>query len=213
MGQRRPRSPDRLTLTDLRWARETFERAEPRNLFYRLATMVMDLGEVPGAAFSRAEGLAVLLQTWNEGYYRRLRHQFDAAHFAAIERLLSEFEPELAVCRGRSIETLEAANETTSRQLFHTFEGVLGQTGAAKALHLLAPRFFPLWDAAIAVQAYGLYRRDDIDYWQLMRSTHRQVVGFGGEAALGRNALKAIDEYNYCRYTLGRVPPGPSTVG
>ena len=157
MGQRRPRSPDRLTLTDLSWARETFERAEPRDLFYRLATMVMELGEVPGATFSRAEGLAVLLQTWNEGYYRRLRHPFDAAHFDAVERLLHEYEPQLAVCRGRSIDTLEAADEASSRQLFRAFENVLGKTGATKALHLLAPRFFPLWDAAIAALAYGLY--------------------------------------------------------
>ena len=111
--------------------------------------------------------------------------------------------------RASSIETLEAADEATARQLVRAFESVLGQTGATKALHLLAPRFLLLWDVAIAAQAYGLYRRDDIDYWQLTRSTSQQAVGFGGGAALGRNALKAIDEYNCCR-TLGKVPPGVS---
>ena len=78
-------------------------------------------------------------------------------------------------------------------------------TGASKALHLLALRFFPLWDGAIAEIAYGLYARDDRDYWRLLCATAEQVLAVGGEAGLGRNPLKAIDEYNYCRYTLKRI--------
>ena len=31
------------------------------------------------------------------------------------------------------------------------------------------------------------------------------TTAVGGAAVLGRNPVKAIDEYNYCRYTLKRL--------
>lgn len=98
------------------------------------------------------------------------------------------------------------SDEPRIRGLYSGFATVLGKTGASKTLHMLAPRFFPLWDGFIAAQAYGLYARDDRDYWRLLCATAEQVKGVGGEAALGRNPIKAIDEYNYCRYTLGKSP-------
>lgn len=182
-----------------------FEDVEPRNLFYRLSLYLMEQAEGSSSQFSRAEALAVLLQTWNRSYYQRLRIPFDAAHFAAIEHLLVEHEQSVAAFARRSIDSLTLADETTIRAVYDAFEAVLGQTGASKALHLLAPRFFPLWDGAIAATAYGLYARDARDYWQLLCATARQVEAVGGEGALGRNPIKAIDEYNYCRYTLKRI--------
>ncbi len=76
--------------------------------------------------------------------------------------------------------------------------------GAAKALHLLAPRFFPLWDRAIA-KAYGLplgeRGKNAARYHRFMAIAKRQCEDLGGERAVGQNLLKALDEYNYCRYT------------
>jgi hypothetical protein len=182
-----------------------FEAVEPRDLFYRLSLYLMKQTEGSSGSFSRVEALAVLLQTWNHSYYQRLRIPFDAAHFAAIESLLSEHERTLAAFARRSIDSLVPADEAPVRALYREFAAVLGQTGASKALHVLAPRFFPLWDGPIAGAAYGLYARDDRDYWRLLCATAEQVEAVGGEAALGRNPLKAIDEYNYCRYTLKRT--------
>ena len=193
------------TVEDLAAAREIFEAAEPRDLFYKLSLYLMEQAEARCGPFSRAEALAVLLQTWNRSYYQRQRHPFDAVHFAAIERLLSEHEQLLAEFSTRAIAPVRLADEDPVRALYGAFEAVLGQTGASKALHLLAPRFFPLWDVAIAEVAYGLYTRDDRDYWRLLCATAEQVEAVGGESALGRNPLKAIDEYNYCRYTLKRI--------
>jgi hypothetical protein len=68
---------------------------------------------------------------------------------------------------------------------------------------MLAPRFFPLWDSGIAQRAYHLYRRDANDYWRLVQYTREQVKAAGAELAIATNPVKAIDEYNYCRYTLG----------
>lgn len=194
----------RPTLVDLRNAREVFEAVEPRDLFYQLSLYLIDEAEAGRGPFSRAEALAVLLQTWNHSYYQRLRIPFDAAHFVAIESLLADHEQLLAGFAKRSIASLTPVDEDTIRALYREFEAVLGQTGASKALHILAPRFFPLWDGPIAAVAYGLYARDDRDYWRLVCATNDQVEAMGGETALGRNPVKAIDEYNYCRYTLKR---------
>jgi hypothetical protein len=196
------------TVADLEAAREVFEAVEPRDLFYRLSLHLMKEAEGPYSPFSRAEALSVLLQTWNHSYYQRLRIPFDAAHFAAIEGLLADHSRVSGEFAERSIESVTPADETPVRALYSAFEAVLGKTGASKALHLLALlalRFFPLWDGAIAEIAYGLYARDDRDYWRLLCTTAEQVLAVGGEAALGRNPLKAIDEYNYCRYTLKRI--------
>jgi len=203
--QMRRNSVAKPNLADLEAAREMFEAVEPRDLFYQLSLYLMQHAEAHRGPFSRAEALAVLLQTWNRSYYQRLGIPFDRAHFAAIEGLLVDHERLLAGFAKRSITTLKPVDEDSIRALYRAFRAVLGQTGASKALHLLAPRFFPLWDVAIAEVAYGLYARDDRDYWRLVCATAEQVAAVGGEAALGRNPIKAIDEYNYCRYTLKRL--------
>jgi hypothetical protein len=53
------------------------------------------------------------------------------------------------------------------------FKKVLGKTGAAKSLHLLAPRFFPLWDTKIA-KTYGVKNGMEADrYLHLADDTKR----------------------------------------
>jgi hypothetical protein len=111
--------------------------------------------------------------------------------------------------RDRSIESFGPADEQTVREVFDDFRAVLGPVGAVKSLHLLAPRYFPLWDNAIAV-AYGVgggSRGTPADrYLRMFRIAQAQVANLGdGELALSRNPLKAIDEYNYCRFTKGWI--------
>jgi hypothetical protein len=81
-----------------------------------------------------------------------------------------------------------------------------GQVGAAKALHLLAPGFLPLWDRAIAV-AYGLQLgytgTNGKRYVRMANIAKSQSARVGGADAIGADILKALDEYNYCRFTKG----------
>lgn len=83
-------------------------------------------------------------------------------------------------------------------------ERVLGPGGAAKCLHLLAPRFFPLWDRAIA-EAYGCAlkaRGQNLNnYRRFLETTRDQVLQLRQESGQNGNILKLLDEYNYCRYT------------
>ncbi len=88
--------------------------------------------------------------------------------------------------------------------LFAGFIEILGPVGAAKCLHILAPRFFPPWDTKIAA-AYGLpigeSRKHVWRYWRFMGCIQRQYQNIGGDQAIGRNLIKALDEYNFCKHT------------
>jgi hypothetical protein len=87
--------------------------------------------------------------------------------------------------------------------MFADFERLLGPVGAGKALHLLAPRFFPLWDRGIAAKKKGCrLQRAGTNaprYWRFMTITRDEVVALGSEAKRGEGLLKRLDEYNYCR--------------
>jgi hypothetical protein len=195
-----------LTIPEIEAARQAFEAHEPRDLFYRAATELVALALDGRTSLSVAEALAVLLQTWNKMFYRYRR--FDSQHFADIERLIRDHRSMLITFRQRSIQSINQEDESEVVRVFKAFEEVLGPVGAAKCLHLLAPRFFPLWDRAIA-KAYGLplkqNGRNAERYWRFMGIVKKQVQSLGGEQAIGRNPLKAIDEYNYCKHTKGWI--------
>jgi hypothetical protein len=53
------------------------------------------------------------------------------------------------------IASLTDTDEQPLLAVFPGFEAALGPVGAAKALHLLAPRFMPLWDRSIANESTG----------------------------------------------------------
>jgi hypothetical protein len=181
-----------------------FEANEPRDLFYRAATELVDLSIRGATSLSVAEALAVLLQTWNAAFYRFGRRKFNTQHFSDIEGLLKSHGHRLSLARQRSIETFDDELVPEVKRVFEDFESILGPVGAAKCLHLLAPRFFPLWDRAIA-QAYSLGLRERGRngelYCRFMAVVKGECATLGGERALGRNPLKALDEYNYCKHT------------
>lgn len=187
---------------ELENARAAYQADERRELFYRTAIELVDLAIRKQLSLSLPEVLTVLLQRWNQPYNRRSR--FDAAHCADIERLLTEHDAALKILRERTIESLSDADQAMVERIFCDFELVLGPVGAARCLHLLAPRFFPLWDRDIAsaylvslLEPGGNGER----YYRFMRIVKEQCGDLGGEQRIGRNPLQALDEYNYCHHT------------
>lgn len=193
------------TLQQLQQAHSKFLDDEARDIFYRAATELIGHAWRGESSLSVAEAVAVLLQTWNQSYYR-FHQEFDARHFAAIENLnlIHAHIGQLNVYRARSVESF--AGEDDIESLIEAFETVRGPVGAAKALHLLAPRFFPLWDRDIAA-GYRIHLRPKGEYGgryvTFMLYAQTQSALLEGEYAIGRNPLKAIDEYNYSKITQG----------
>jgi len=194
------------SVDDLATAHRVFEEKESRDLFYRVATELVDLAIKRKTSISLAEALAVLLKTWNANFYRFHRVAFDEAHFADIERLLVTHHDDIVRLRTRSIQDVSQGDEGSLLAIFSDFETVLGPVGAAKALHLLAPNFFPLWDRKIA-EGYRLPLRNTGTnagrYWQFVKITQRQSLNLAGAQVGALILLKALDEYNYCRITKG----------
>jgi len=190
------------TRKELDSARRTFRKYESRDVFYRAATDLVSLALKGETSINVAEALAVLLQTWNRSYYRF--HPATAQHFEALEAVLTKDAVWLADVRDRSIDSFGSEDEAALIATFDDFESVLGPVGAAKALHLLAPNFLPLWDREIA-RIYGLQlARTGLNgprYVRMIRTVQGQVERLGGVDAVEGNPLKRIDEYNYCHYT------------
>jgi len=93
--------------------------------------------------------------------------------------------------------------------LVRDFSVVLGPVGMAKALHALAPDFFPPWDHRIA-DAYGINlmwvgTETKGFYWKrfatFMAIRRKQVESLSSRVA---SPLKALDEWDYMRITRGR---------
>ncbi len=77
--------------------------------------------------------------------------------------------------------------------------------GVAKALHLLAPGFFPIWDRAIANAYHCGYGENPADAYICFCGKIREVAeGLADVASVPEKSMvKRIDEYNYARFSKG----------
>ena len=144
----------------------------------------------------------------NASFYRY--RSFDDQHFRDIEERVDAHMEGLCAFRDRDISTFHNRDEDAVSRVFADFETVLGPVGTAKCLHLLAPKFFPLWDRAIAYEygiSLGSMGSNGPNYVRFMAMAQEQCAAVTVAGYTGPNALKSIDEYNYCRFTKGWILP------
>ncbi|MHA1381330.1 MAG: hypothetical protein ACTSRG_23425 [Candidatus Helarchaeota archaeon] len=85
-------------------------------------------------------------------------------------------------------------------------KGRKSAVAVAKALHLLAPNFFPLWDREIS-NTYECNYSDQpaekyIQFMKLMKKFAEKVKNLVNLSYYQKKTLlKLIDEYNYSKYT------------
>ena len=107
-----------------------------------------------------AIGVGALLLTWNRAFYR-----FGSFDFDKLENCIATNFEKLNSFRNRYITSLSKSDDKDISYLFKEFlealqidsgkySGRKSPVGVSKALHLLAPNFFPIWDNRIA-RAYG----------------------------------------------------------
>ena len=90
----------------------------------------------------------ILLQTWNMAWYRSLKPRKKQRLTKEILYLLRKHYKNINV--RRSISSLNQRDKKKISLLFNEFRKKLGPVGTSKALHLLNPKFFPIWDNSIA---------------------------------------------------------------
>ena len=186
---------------------EAFRSHEKRGAMYKVATFLLKY--YWGRPADMADGLGVLLLTWNQALYR-----YGGFDFAALENILREKLSQIEEYRGREITSFTASDEPTIAELFTRLldalkiadgksKGKKDPVAVAKAMHLLAPRFFPLWDDKIA-KAYNCRYLAKLAkaYIALMRITRDIVAPLPAILMNGEcSVLKIIDEYNYAKFT------------
>lgn len=208
---------------------ENYIKNEPRDFIYKIATRIVSQSEDNPTKVS--EGLAVLLLTWNMSFYK-----FGLLDIDQLEECLRKWYRELREYERRDIESLTTRDDVHIRRIFDDFKVALRREGkrpadapvsAAKALHLLAPKFFPLWDDSIAKarehECSGMKSEDYVRFMHKTRDLADEVLesyveehgGTRDEAVEAiwnlhphkipekkGKLLKWIDEYNYARYTI-----------
>lgn len=195
--------------TEFRDGYLAFQQREKRDAMYKTATFLVN--HFWGQPSEMADSLGVLLLTWNQAFYR-----YGPFDFQRLEDCIDHNQQLLESFRSREIFSYSPADDATIKNLFDLFlaalqlsegkrKGTSSPVAAAKAIHLLAPRFFPLWDAAIAI-AY------DCRYTQKPAETYTRFLRITKELAevlsptvnangVGKTLIKLIDEYNYARFT------------
>lgn len=188
-----------------------FCKHEKRNAMYKVATRLVK--DYWGKWDEVADGLCVLLLTWNQALYRYGIFDFDK-----LEQFLKKWQNEINRFRERTIDTLNKDDEDKIKTFFNELLIALTSEGkdnkmrkspvaVAKALHILAPNFFPLWDNVIA-NAYGCHWRISneasekyIDFCWKSKFLVEYIKGQDISKDENKSYLKLIDEYNYAKFT------------
>ncbi len=187
---------------------EQFVLHEKRDSMYKVATFLLE--HFWGKYAEMADALGVLLLTWNQAFYRYGRFDFEKLEDCIFRNfvLVKSF-------RDRNIFSLLEEDRDDIEHLFNDFSTSLkiASTGkmmgrkspvaTAKALHLLAPQFFPLWDKKIADTYKQNYNSDPekkyFDFCLITKYMAENIKSY--EITSEKTIVKLIDEYNYSKYT------------
>jgi len=186
-----------------------YEKHEKRDAMYKVATFLTKY--YWGKATDMADGLGVLLLTWNQAFYR-----FGNFDFYKLEECIDKNLQELKAFREREIDSLSESDMKEIQNLFDEFlralqrgsgkkKGTKSPVAVAKALHILAPNFFPLWDEKIA-RHYKCYYNSNpagkyIEFCKKIKEMKQKVEGYKCCRDSEKSVLKLIDEFNYSKYT------------
>lgn len=192
-----------------RWIK-AFRKRERRDSMYHVATyLVTNFLNQPAML---TDGLGVLLLTWNQAFYR-----YGSFDFKKLEKCLIKNKKTINHFRNRKIFSISDGDKIYIKKLFNELLKSLEITqgkkkhqkspvATAKALHLLAPDFFPLWDQRIS-NAYGYnYTNQPAEkYFAFCLVTKDLAAKLKKRVPKSelkqKTLLKLIDECNYDTYT------------
>jgi len=146
--------------------------------------------------------------SWNAVFYRP-RPQKLLTLCDDLDRLIDKHARDIESYRGRPISAYSEPDDAPGvAALYADFVSVLWPVGSAKALHVLAPAFFPIWDTYIAAGLRLLITPPETSigsYLSLMRFVQR----FAAQSQI-TDPVKALDEWAFVRFTLPKRAQLPS---
>ena len=199
-----------MNAEELMAGHKAFVDHEARDAMYKTATFLVNYFWYNPAELSNS--LGVLLLTWNQAFYRYGSFDYDE-----LETCIVKNKDTLQGYRNRNILSYTSADDVHIIGLYEAFLAALQIAGgksagrrspvsASKALHLMAPEFFPLQDDKIATE-YGCHY-SYIPFIKKMKSYAEVLAPQIDLQIMGETLLKLIDEFNYAKFTKAWIQMG-----
>lgn len=192
------------------------------NNFYRIALNVCQRGGIEEKTVAIASFLIYFNKVWyihsDEG-----KNAFNnlEKHVSDIYEVIKTTAPIIEELKDVSLINANLDDvfiENSIKTLYKRFLNVFGATGASKALHLLQPKLFVMWDDNIR-KSYRIDVPDEDGYLRFLKIARKEIAEFVKDCAK-KNGLsfedaekfikektglveltKLFDELNYLRYT------------
>lgn len=215
--RRHPWKRPTITLSDLMRGCRAYEAQEPRDSMYRVASFLVQ--EWWGDPTKLVDALSVVLLTWNASFYR-FGGGLDSA---AFEKCLRDKWTIIEAFHNREFASFGSEDQAEVSALFSALSSSLrlatkqreSPVSCAKALHLLAPRFFSIWDQYIAPAYSCPYAGEFPSVAYIVFCERMREIGAALDEEMARSGspldkewflkktlLKRIDEYNFITITL-----------
>jgi hypothetical protein len=98
--------PDLPSDAEVLTKRKIYAVAEPRDIAYRVARHLIEHADADGSQFSSSDGVAILLMSWNAGFYRFRPGQVRSLA-ADLDRLIATYRKEFEELRTRSVASFD----------------------------------------------------------------------------------------------------------
>jgi len=184
---------------------------EPRYFCYELATELIDKAKSSPESWylneNTIKGILILLFTWNFAAIETKK-----LNFKNVGKILQECEQDLKELESYSIESIDTKIEEKIKNVFGKFKELMGQTGASKALSLLNPKLFVMWDTKIRKRLNkelikGINNGETpASYLKFLYGIKDIIEKYNIKDKLPQsaNVAKKIDEYNYVKIIMNR---------
>jgi hypothetical protein len=187
---------------------DAFVRKEDRGKLYFIA--LSHIRENWEYFSEMASGIKLLLDSWHRNFYR-----FGTFDLNLLSECIAQNFQSVVHFNNRTLFSLSNQDEDEIQRLFNHFLDALrvrksrSPVAVSKALHLLAPDFYPLWDNNIALaydtlwgdSAFGVFRYIDFCWKTKDIITTVAKCECMHNPSPKRSLLKLIDEYNYSKFT------------
>jgi len=189
---------------------------EPRAFCYELATQfIKQAKDISGkdwyADINTIKGILLLLYTWNFA-----AKETKKLNFQNVGELIRNTKDDLKFLEKYSIRTADNTVWNVIKQVFDLFRNLLGQTGGSKALSLLNPELFVMWDTAIRKRLKrelipGIMNGQSGEYYVIfLKGIQKIIEEYRIAEKLPQNSViaKKVDEYHYVRIVMNKKVVG-----
>jgi hypothetical protein len=185
---------------------------EPRAFCYDLATQFINQAKDIAVKewyedINTIKGVLLLLYTWNFA-----AKETKKLNFQNVSQLIHKTKDDLKILEKYSIRTADNAVWDMVKPIFDQFRSLLGQTGASKALSLLNPELFVMWDTAIRKRLKkelipGIMNGESGEYYVIfLKGIQNIIEKYRIAEKLPQNSViaKKIDEYHYVTIVMNK---------